>query len=87
MKKVFKTFLKMKYNHLSLFIYKKEFRPEHHHSATAHSLQHQRRTAASAPSPERTTPTGAKKKRKYQGRKNKKREENSRNIKLQHFEK
>lgn len=35
MKKVFKTFLKMKYNRLSLFIYKKEFRRLYHHSTTA----------------------------------------------------
>jgi hypothetical protein len=47
MKKFFKTFLKMKYNRLSLFIYKKEFRPEHHHSATAYSPQHQRSTTTS----------------------------------------
>jgi hypothetical protein len=47
MKKVFKTFLKTKYNYLSLFIYKKEFRPKRHHHATVYSPQHQRSTTTS----------------------------------------
>lgn len=39
MKKFFKTFLKMKYNRLLLFIYKKEFRRLYRHRAIVHSAQ------------------------------------------------
>lgn len=75
--KVFKTFLKMKYNRLSLFIYLKEFRHLYRYSATAHSAQGGPQQAPNIIVLERTAPQEPKKKMKGQKRekeRNKKRE-------------
>lgn len=85
MKKFFKTFLKMKYNRSSSFIYKKEFCRLYRNRATAPKKHHSKRK-----SPERTASQEPKTKKKIKRQKKKeikKREEAIENIKLQHFKK
>ena len=87
MKKVFKTFLKMKYNRLSLFIYKKEFRPgtpRQCHSTTAHSTKGAPQQVQSSLALEKTSAH-----RNQEGKETPKKKENlkKKKIKLQHFKK
>lgn len=70
MKKFFKTFFKMKYNRLLLFIYKKEFRRLYCHRATAHSVQGEpqqvpitRKNSATGAKKEKETPKKERKKK------------------------
>lgn len=62
----------MKYNRLLSFIYKKDFRRPYRHRAMGHSAQHQRSTTANAKLTiprKKQVPTGAKKERKHQKKK------------------
>ena len=61
--KIFKSFLKMKYNRLLLFIYLKEFRRLYHHSATAHSAKGGLQQAPNTIAPEKTSAHRSKKRR------------------------
>lgn len=86
MKKFLKNFFKIKYNRLSLFIYKKEFCRIYRHSTTAHSTKGAPQQVQSLLALEKQVPTGAKKERKHQ-KQRKKKLKRKKKIKLQHFKK
>lgn len=88
MKKVFKTFLKMKYNRLSLFIYLKEFRRLYRHRATTHSDQRgPQQVPITRENSTNRSQEGKETPKKKKERNKKKERKATKNIKLQHFKK
>lgn len=83
MKKVFKSFLKIKYNRLLSFIYKKIFAAYIATGPQCYSTQRQRRTTASAKPQKRTAPTGTKKKIEHQEKRKEKENKPKRKNKKQ----
>lgn len=86
MKKVFKTFFKMKYNRLLSFIYKKDFCRLYRHSTTAPKEDYSKHQTARENSDNRNQKKiEHKEKRKEKENKHKRKKENNQKIKASAF--